>query len=74
MTKTEIREQALSLPLEERFELADELWASIQREQDQLPLWTWQKEILEERLRKLDQNPDAGGTWEEVKTEIWPES
>lgn len=73
MTKTEIREQALSLPLEERVELADELWASIQREQDKLPLWPWQRDVLEERLRMLDQNPDAGSTWEEVRAEIWPE-
>lgn len=74
MTKTQIREQALSLPVEERVELADELWASIQREQHELPLWPWQKEVLEERLLKLDRTPEAGSTWEEVKAELWPDT
>lgn len=73
MTKTQIREQALSLPVEERVELADELWASIQRDQDKVPLWPWQAEVLEERLRKLDENPEDGSTWDEVKAELWPE-
>lgn len=73
MTKTQIQEQALSLPVEERVELADELWASIQRDQDKLPLWPWQAEILEERLRMLDKDPGAGSTWDEVKRELWPE-
>lgn len=73
MTKAKIQEQALSLPVEDRVELADELWASIQREQDKLPLWPWQAEILEERLRMLDEDPEAGSTWDEVKKELWPD-
>lgn len=73
MTLTQIREQALSRPIEERVELADELWASIQHDQDKLPLWPWQAEILEERLRKLDEKAEGGSTWEEVKAELWPE-
>lgn len=73
MTKTQLSEQALSLPVEERVELADELWASIQRDQDKMPLWPWQAEVLEERLKLLDESPEAGSTWNEVKNELWPE-
>lgn len=73
MTKTQLSEQALSLPVEERVELADELWASIQRDQDKMPLWPWQAEVLEERLKLLDESPEAGSTWDEVKAELWPE-
>lgn len=73
MTTTELRDRALSLPIEERMELADELWASIQRDQAGVPLWPWQERILDERLAKLDEDPDRGSTWEEVKAELWPE-
>jgi putative addiction module component (TIGR02574 family) len=73
MTSTELRDRALSLPLEERMKLADELWASIRRDQADLPLWPWQERILDQRLAKLDENPHAGSSWEEVKAELWPE-
>ncbi len=38
------------------------------------PIWSWQEEILEERLERLDENPDDGSTWEDVKAELWPKN
>jgi putative addiction module component (TIGR02574 family) len=73
MTTTELRGHALSLPLDERMKLTDELWASIRRDRADLPLWPWQERILDQRLAKLDENPHAGSSCEEVRAELWPE-
>lgn len=43
MSATELRDRALSLPIEDRMELADQLWASIQRDEAEAPLWPWQR-------------------------------
>ncbi len=65
MTKTLIQ-SLLSLPPEERVELAEMLWRSVEQE----PLPEWQKRLLDERLRDADENPDAFALWEEVEAEV----
>lgn len=64
MTKALIQ-TLLALPLEERAEVAEMLWKSIEQE----PLPEWQKRLLDERLRDADQHPDAFVSWEEVEAE-----
>lgn len=65
MSKTQLAE-LLALPLEERVEVAEALWRSIEDE----PIPEWQKQLLDERLREAEENPDAFVSWEEVGAEV----
>jgi putative addiction module component (TIGR02574 family) len=69
MTKAEIKRQVMELPEEERLEVADAIWASLE-DPDALLLPQWQRALLDERLSGLDS--DEGRDWEDVKAEIWP--
>ncbi len=74
MTKAEIAQQALTLPEQDRFELAETLWASLDdpdacQEPHSLP--AWQKQLLDERLESSA--GEEGATWEQVRAEVWPE-
>ncbi len=74
MTKVEIVQQALTLPENERFEVARTLWSSLEEPdafQKQHPLPDWQKTLLEERL--TGSANEEGEDWEQVRAEIWPE-
>lgn len=74
MTKAKIAQHALTLPAHDRFELAHALWASLDQPdvfQESLPLPTWQKQLLEERLEASV--GEEGEAWEDVRAEIWPE-
>jgi putative addiction module component (TIGR02574 family) len=70
MTKMELRSQALQLPVEDRLELAEALWESLEQEPVQPELPGWQREVLDERLAADEAEPDAGSPWEEVKQRI----
>ena len=70
MTKTELQSEALQLPVEDRLDLAEALWESLEREPVQPALPAWQREILDERLAADDAAPDAGAPWEAVKQRI----
>ena len=71
MTKAEIREQALKLPVEERLSLAERLWDSVEEDREALPLHDWQKRILDERLEDARKNPDDWLTWDEVEKRVF---
>jgi putative addiction module component (TIGR02574 family) len=70
MTKTELKSEALQLPVEDRLELAEALWESLEQEPVQPELPAWQREILDERLAADEAAPEAGSSWEEVKQRI----
>ncbi|MDY7092614.1 MAG: addiction module protein [Acidobacteriota bacterium] len=70
MTKVELQHEALKLPVEERLELAESLWESIERDAEALPLHDWQKELLDERLAQAKEDPDGWLSWEEVKQRV----
>lgn len=67
MTKVEIQRQVLDLPEDERIEIAEAIWTSLE-DPDALPLPQWQRDLLDERLASLD--TEEGRDWEEVKAEI----
>jgi putative addiction module component (TIGR02574 family) len=71
MVTLELRQTVLELPAEDRQELAEALWDSLEIEPATLP--AWQREILQTRLAELEANPEAGSSWEEVEARIWPE-
>lgn len=74
MTRAELQ-KLLELPAEERREIAQVLWQSVEPEDEGrfLSIPDWQRRILDERLADLEQNPHDEQTWEEVEAELWPD-
>jgi putative addiction module component (TIGR02574 family) len=75
MKSAEIQ-RLLELPVDERMELAQILWESVEPEDETrfLSIPDWQRRILDERLANIERNPNDEQTWEEVKAELWPGS
>ena len=70
MTKSEIAQQALSLPFEDQLDLVQTLWENASSPLD-FELSPELKELLEARLKEAQENPDDGLTWEEVKARVF---
>lgn len=66
MSLDEIR----ALDVSERILLVEEIWDTIAKEQDAVPLHVEEKEILDARLNDLKENPHAQSSWEEMKERI----
>lgn len=62
--------EALKLPVPERIELAEALWESVQGDTNAFPVPKAHLEILEERLRDMEANPDDESPWEEVRARL----
>ena len=58
------------LSIEEKIEYVQSLWDRIAADAESVPLTEWQRELLDERLADLDENPEAGVPWEEVQARI----
>jgi putative addiction module component (TIGR02574 family) len=73
MTRSGVKE-LLKLPPEERLEIAQVLWESVEPEDEVrfVSIPAWQRRILEERLEDLDRNPEDEQPWADIRTEIWP--
>jgi putative addiction module component (TIGR02574 family) len=73
MTKSDV-DKLLKLPADERLEIAQVLWNSVDLEDEArfLCLPAWQRRILHDRLADLDRNPDDEQPWDQVKEELWP--
>ena len=68
--KQELVAEILSLPVHERIELAETIWASISALPDALPLTDWQKDELDRRLAEMEADPHGGLTMQEVLAAI----
>jgi putative addiction module component (TIGR02574 family) len=51
----------------ERLQLVEDLWDSIAREDEQLPVADWKREELRRRKERFLTHPASGRTWDEVK-------
>jgi putative addiction module component (TIGR02574 family) len=60
------KEKLLTLPLNERKELASELIDSILADETK-PLPDWKKELINERIKYHNENPGNGVEWNELK-------
>ena len=69
MTKAEIQRQVMELSEQERLEVAEAIWASLD-DPDARPLPSWQRDLLNERLASA--GTEEGRDWDDVKAEIWP--
>lgn len=58
-----------NMSLSERILLAQDLWDSIARDAEDLPIPEWQREELERRLRRLDRGDVQSRPWAEVLAE-----
>ena len=58
------------LPVEDQIEYVQSLWDRIAATPEQVPVPEWHRNILDERLRDHDANPDAGETWDVVRERI----
>ena len=59
-----------SLSFEERLRLLDELWESLSRTAEAIPLTSAQREELDRRLDELEREGPAGIPWEDVLRRI----
>ena len=55
------------LPVEQRLQLAEDLWDSIADEVDSMPVPTWQLEELQRRAASYDAGETKTLLWAEVK-------
>ena len=69
MTRAELQDQLMELPLEERLDIAQRLWDSAVP-QPEIVLTDEQKALLEKRRAAFLANPDACHSWEDVKARI----
>ena len=59
-----------SLSVSERVQLVEDLWDSIARSSDELPVPQWQKDELARRKSAYLKSPQSIETWEQVKRSI----
>jgi len=69
MTRFELQEKMLGLPLEERLDLAQALWDSVVPEPE-IVLTDEQKALWEKRRAAFLADPDACQSWDDVKARI----
>ena len=60
----------LHLSVTERIQLAEDLWDSVATHPEQVETSEEQLAELERRLVELDQNPEAGESWDMVKARL----
>ena len=58
------------LDITERILLVEEIWDSIAKEQENLGLSEYEKEILDTRLASLEENPNNLMSWDEMKRKL----
>ena len=58
------------LPVDKQIEYVQSLWDRIAATPEQVPVPEWHREILDERLRDLEANPDVGENWDVVRDRL----
>lgn len=58
------------MPLDQRIQLAEDLWDSIAELPESVAVPEWHRQVLEERLQAYHEDPQAGTPWSEVKKAI----
>jgi putative addiction module component (TIGR02574 family) len=62
--------ELLHLSAAERIQLAEDLWDSVAAHPEQVETSPDQLAELERRLAELDENPEAGESWDQVKARL----
>ncbi|MBI5216081.1 MAG: addiction module protein [Ignavibacteriae bacterium] len=64
---TPLYTEIMQLSMNERLQLVEDLWDSIQAQPDELPLSDEHQAIVEQRLQDLEKSPSQTISWEELK-------
>jgi putative addiction module component (TIGR02574 family) len=62
--------EILQLSVAERVQIVEDIWDSISRSPEELPLSETEKAELDKRLESYRQNPDEGIAWETLKRNL----
>ena len=58
------------LSIEEQIDYVQSLWERIAATPDQVPVPDWHREVLNERVKDVEANPDAGESWDVVRDRL----
>jgi len=58
------------LSVDEQIEYVQDLWDWIAARPEDVPVPEWQKEMIDQRLRQYEANPDDTVPWEEVRARL----
>lgn len=58
------------LDITERIMLVEDIWDSIAQEQDKVKLSDYEKQILDQRLKAHEKNPDNLISWDKIKSKL----
>ena len=58
------------LSVDEKIDNLQSLWDRIAATPETIPVRDWHREILDERLKDLEANPEAGDIWEAVQERL----
>lgn len=58
------------LSVNEQIEYVQDLWGWIAARPEDIPVTDWQKELIEERVRQHEANPEAVVPWREVRSRL----
>ena len=71
MNKHLTPEDIRALSVEERLQLIEELWDSLDgADVEALPVPDWHRQVVNERLSAHERDPGAGRPWDEVKADV----
>jgi putative addiction module component (TIGR02574 family) len=59
-----------ALSVEERLDLIERIWDTFADSPETIPMPDWHRDVLDERLRNLEGEPDAGAPWADVKARM----
>ena len=59
-----------SLNIQKKLEIVEDIWQSIFKSDEKLPVSAAHKKDLDERLKNYKNNPDEESSWEDVKKRI----
>jgi len=58
------------LTVEEQIDYVQLLWERIAATPDHVPVPDWHREVLDERLKDFEANPDTGENWDIVRDRL----
>jgi putative addiction module component (TIGR02574 family) len=58
------------LPLDEKIDYLQSLWDRIAATPDMIPVPDWHREIIDERLKDLEANPNEGDSWDVLQERL----
>ena len=59
-----------ALDITERIKLVEDIWDSIAKEQHNVVLSTYEKQVLDKRLKRHKQSPNEFISWNDIKAKL----